>query len=280
MNIDITLFNAGYCTHKEKIIIKSGKWKTIKIPAIYALMKHPTLGYMLFDTGYSECFFNSTTKFPYNIYKKITPVYFDDNSLSAKEQLIQLGIQPSDVNFIIISHFHADHISGLNDFPNAKFICSKLAYDNIKSLNGIKAVTKAFIPELLPKDFINRVEYIEDKEIICIDNLFEIGFDIFGDKSIVATFLPGHAIGQIGIFLNTRKRQIFLCADATWDSQSFLNKLLPHKIAFIIIPEKRKYVQSINKLHLLSQFNKNIIIIPSHCRYIWKKYIIDKEEEL
>ena len=51
----------------------------------------------------------------------ITKVVIEDHQ-ELKNQLQSFGIKTNDINHIIISHFHADHIGGLQDFPNAK-IC-------------------------------------------------------------------------------------------------------------------------------------------------------------
>lgn len=277
LNVELQLFSGGYCTNIDKIAIKDGKYRLVKFPAIFGLLKHPTFGYILFDTGYSEHFIKETKPFPFNIYAKTTPVYFHKED-SAIHQLEKIGIRSQEIKYILISHFHADHIAGLLDFPNAHFLCFKKAYDVIKNKKGISALKQAFIPNLLPKDFEERVTFIDRKEPVSLPKKyspFESGFDILDDGSMYAVDLTGHAIGQFGIFLQDQNnREVLLSADATWSSRAFRENIPPHKLADLIIPDKKSYLNNLHKLHLLYRNNPTIHIMPSHCTEIWKREII------
>ena len=122
MQLKVNFFQAGYCTHPEAIVMRDRPWKIMEFPSIVALISHPQIGSILFDTGYSNRFFQETSSFPFRLYALTTPVYFQDED-SAAYQLEKEGIQPETIQSIIISHFHADHIGGLGDFPQANFIC-------------------------------------------------------------------------------------------------------------------------------------------------------------
>ena len=60
----LKLYECGYCTHPEKVVLPNGSLKRLKFPATVALLQHPTRGYILFDTGYAARFFQATKKFP------------------------------------------------------------------------------------------------------------------------------------------------------------------------------------------------------------------------
>ncbi len=156
--------------------------------------------------------------------------------------LTQLGkenIHADDIHYIFLSHFHADHMCALNDFPKSKFICSKEAYLSVKNKKGVSAVKSAFIPNLLPTDFEQRVFFIEDSKIAqissqsikTIEEVFQKPlYDIWGDGSCLAINLSGHAKGQLGlIFENDKSETIFLVADAVWRSVGFRENRPPSK---------------------------------------------------
>ncbi len=107
---------------------------------------------MLFDTGYAPRMVEATSHWPYWLYAKATP-FSAPPQMAALEQLKRFNLTPSDINVIIVSHFHADHVSGLIDFPNAKFICSREGYDDIAPRTGFNAMRKGYIPTLMPTDF-------------------------------------------------------------------------------------------------------------------------------
>ena len=122
--IKLSLYASGYCEAHARVVNPiNGKGKT-KFYAVWALLQIPSVGNVLFDTGYSEKFSIATNSFPNRFYRWATPVTFYKKN-SAKNILRDKGIDAKDINYVIISHFHADHISALVDFPNAKFICSK-----------------------------------------------------------------------------------------------------------------------------------------------------------
>jgi glyoxylase-like metal-dependent hydrolase (beta-lactamase superfamily II) len=267
MSLGFRLFSAGYCTNFERITLKSGKFKSIKFPANFALIKHPSEGYILFDTGYSQHFIEETKKFPFNIYKMLTPVYFNEDE-SAYNQIINKGIDPEEIKYIIISHFHADHIAGLKDFKNCKFICFNKAYYEIKDKTGISALKNAFIPNLLPTDFEKRVIFIDMKQPFYIGNEYSpltFAYDVFSDRSILAVELTGHAVGQMGIIFENNNNKIFLCADACWSSKAYKDNIPPSSITKLINPKQREYIRNLKKLHMLYKNNNDIKIIPSHC---------------
>ena len=121
--VKFDLLKVGHCQHPECIAMRGGARKAIYFPALVGLLEHPHHGLMLYDTGYSQHYFESTAKFPECPYRLVTPV-----TLPPKERLLQQleerGIHPTDIERSFISHFHADHIAGLKDFPKAQLIAT------------------------------------------------------------------------------------------------------------------------------------------------------------
>lgn len=274
MKVGLKIFCAGYCTHPEFIVIKGGRRKSVNIPALFALIEHPTQGHILFDTGYHPRFYDASSKFPYSIYAAITPVYCKENE-SAAQQLEASGIDPDSIQTIIVSHFHADHIAGLKDFPNAKFIYLKEAYEAVRGKTGFAAVKLGYLPDLLPNDFEQRSQVIDEESVIQLgedDQPFSQGFDVFGDESLIAVELPGHAHGQIGIFLTDQNNQsVFLAADACWYSEAYRTLRFPHPLANLALADKKAYRVTLKKLHQLHQRRPEVWIVPSHCPEIMER---------
>jgi glyoxylase-like metal-dependent hydrolase (beta-lactamase superfamily II) len=264
--MDITLLKAGYCTQLERIAKNNGRMKNICFPASFLLIKHPTKGIILFDTGYSKHVMDAMKVFPFQIYAKTTPIYLKDGE-SAKEQVESRGISAEEVNYIILSHFHVDHMGGLLDFPNATFICSKEEYHEVKDKKGFSALQSAFIPALLPKDFAERSLFIEDKlvtETPVIGDIFPESYDLFGDGSILAISLPGHTSHQFGILVNYKEQPHFFVSDACWLSETYQKLVFPSKVAKLIMKKHRDYYENIRKLHTIHTLHPNVKIVPCH----------------
>ena len=270
MSLKIDFHDSGYCTHLERMVMKGGRFQSKKFPSMFAHIYHPMHGHILYDTGYSSHMMDATKQFPEVLYAKMTPVFVNEMDL-AKTKLKNEGINPEDVNYIIISHFHADHISALKDFPKAKFIYLKSAFDRISKMSKIPALLNAFLPALLPSDFLERSITIESnltdsKVNATIKKYFEWTYDIFGDGSLVAVKLEGHTESQIGLYMRDYTGQEkFLIADSCWSSSQFRDYKLPLPIVRIITFNFNEYKNTLFKLHKIYHEDKNLQIIPSHC---------------
>ncbi|MNZ83128.1 N-acyl homoserine lactonase AttM [compost metagenome] len=257
---------AGYCSHPEFLTLHGGAWKAVPFPAGFACIRHPRHGYILFDTGYSERFFEETKRLPALLYRLITPVNFSEGD-SAVNQLRRMGIEAKDVTYVVLSHFHADHTAGLRDFSHARIIYKREAYDAVRTLGPFAAVKSGYLSGLLPEDFEQRSLYVEEARPHTLpENLpFVSGYDLFGDGSLIAVDVPGHAAGQIGLFLRTASGEHFLCADTVWSSRAYRERRKPHSAARLIMDNYKQYEDSFDRLCRLHQQCPHIAIIPSHC---------------
>ena len=265
-NITLNLLQAGSCIQYEKFALTGGAFRKIEFPAIFGLIHHSRLGYILFDTGYSERFYGLTSIFPDSAYAKLTPVTIAPDR-SAVVQLHQLGIAASEVKQIIISHFHPDHIGGLRDFPQAQFIYKRSAYQGLIRKKRITALANGFLPGLLPEDFEARSRDIENTSIISLPKQYAPfcrAYDILGDCSLLLVDLPGHAQGQLGLFLSTNEGRYFLISDACWLKQSYQTYTPPNGLARLATHHWGDYLRTLKKINCLHQRCPEITIIPSH----------------
>ncbi len=263
---NIEIFKVGYCTHPEFMVLKGGGFKSIKFPAMAALIKHKKAN-ILFDTGYSKHFFEATKTFPEKLYALITPVSLEK---SLNEKL------DADIEYIFISHFHADHIGGLKDFPNSKIFCSKKAHEMaISRLSRFSKTRQGVLPKLLPKDFNDRVIYIEDLPKLSLPNdlhPFTSGYEIL--DGVYAIELKGHAVGHFGLFTQNH----FFISDAVWDMRAISKNIRPNILTNIILSDAKQYHETIDKLQALHKNSPHIKIIPTHCSNSLDRYL--KEESV
>lgn len=280
--VGIKFLDGGYCTHLERMVITDGRFKTVKFPSIFNLIQHPERGNILFDTGYSTHFFEACEKYPQKLYAKITPVHLTESDL-AISKLKTYGVKSEEVNYIILSHFHADHIAAIKDFPKARFIYLASAYDYVSKRKGFNAVRKGILHDLLPRDFVARSEVIDErKEVVTneipLNDCFSKVFDIFGDKSIYAVDLPGHMRGQMGLFLRDHKEEHFLIADACWLSRSYRDMTFPSKLTMSIMDNPKQYKDTLYKIHQVYNSYPEINIAPSHCGETYCNHVECKSE--
>ncbi len=267
--VQLQLLSAGHCLHPEFVTIRGGSLRSAPYPAGFACIRHPSRGWMLFDAGYSSRFAEQTEAMPYALYRKITPVVYREEH-AAVRQLARLGVAADNVGCVILSHFHADHIGGLQDFPAARILYPQEAYDAVRSLGPLRATRSGFLRGLLPDDFAARGVPIETAAAwvpFPKDAPLPGGYDLLGDGSLLAISLPGHAAGQIGLLLTTdRGTRCLLCADAAWSSRALRDNRLPHPVAGIVMHDRAAYRESFKRLRRLQAADPTLVIVPSHCR--------------
>lgn len=259
---NIEIYEIGYCKHPEFMVLRGGSFKSVKFPAMVASIEHKN-GNLLFDTGYSTHFFEATKKFPEKFYALTTPVTLDK---PLRERINK------EIDYIFISHFHADHIGGLKDFPNAHVFCSKEAYElsQSKNISRFSKTKQGVLPALLPDNFEQRVTFIEDlKEIDLPSSLYPFtkGYTILDDIYIIE--LPGHAHGQYGMLVDN----YFFISDAIWDMRAITENAKPNILTSLIMKDMKEYYSTITKLQQLHKNNPIIEIIPTHCTRTLEKYI-------
>lgn len=266
------LLRVGHCGHPECIAMAGGRWNPIEFPALVGLFDHPQRGLILYDTGYSRHFLEATRSFPECLYRQLTPM-----TLPPEEELLfQLedrGISPEAIGTIIISHFHADHIAGLRDFPKARFIATSGEYKANQKRCRFARARRAFLRPLLPEDFEARVTWIDEMPVSPLpDNWrpFSTAHDLLGDGSLLGLDLPGHTDSQLGLaFQRAGASEMFLVADAAWKIEGLVENRRPARIAYGLFADRDDYDATFTALREVHARAGGPRLIPSHCTTTW-----------
>lgn len=257
------ILDTGYCLARENHILQGGTRRKIACHSLVALLRHPAHGWLLWDTGYAPRMLEATRNLPFALYRAATPLHLKPE-LAVVAQLARLGLQASAIRRVLISHYHADHIAGLRDFPAATYISSQLAYDDVAARRGLSALSRAFIPALLPEQFEQRVTLLPPFQG---EPLSELGatHDLFGDGSLLLIELPGHARGQIGMLVHTARGRVLFAADGCWMRRSIRENRPPSRLTSFFVDNPAQVRATIQRLHIFALAQPDVIIIPSHC---------------
>ena len=266
--LSIDFLAVGECRHCERITLRGGSLRPATFPSICALITHPSEGAILYDTGYSPRFIEATRPFPERLYRWVTPVRLAE-SQHLQRQLANRGLRIDDIRICLISHFHADHIGGLRDLPRARFFALRADVVAFAASGRVASLMKGFLPALLPDDFPARLSFADDRPLLSLGKAwsgFGGGFDLFGDGSLLAIPLPGHAAGHMGLLLRDQDdREVFLCADACWSERAWRELRYPSCLARPVMHDWPRYRETLQKLHRLGTDHAELAILPSHC---------------
>src|SRR5689334_18389454 len=261
--LDCHVLDTGGCLAFEAHLVRGGRWTRVRCPSLVALLRHPREGWVLWDTGYAPHLVECTRRMPYRLYRWATPLRLAPE-LAAAAQLARLGLQVADVRHVVLSHFHADHIAGLRDFPRARVWAHELAYADVAGRSGISALRRAFVPGLLPSDFEARTTFLAPFGGAALGELGPT-HDLFGDGLLQLVELPGHARGQLGLFARTTRGALFFAADSCWLRAGYQRERDPHWITRLITDDDRVQAATLRRLANFARARPEVLIVPSHC---------------
>ncbi len=263
--IDVQFFASGYCTSHGRIVNPKEGRGIVRFYAVWALLRHPNFGLMVFDAGYSGDFERVTNHWPEWIYGKATPVFLNPKE-TAVERLAEIGIQSEDINYFVVSHFHGDHICAAADFTNAKFICRRDAFEQMQKLNGFQAVRRGILKKLLPKDFAQRTIILEDISELEVDETTDLEFySMFKQTDIRFVHLPGHARGMLGFEFRSAAKKILYATDASWNADAFRRGIKPMRIVKLFFDSWKEFLQTTTRLKKYASLHPEAVILFTHC---------------
>lgn len=163
------------------------------------LIHHTTEGYVLWDTGITD----RLSALPDGILvPALGQTWHRSGTLLAA--LAQMGVKPSDIRYVAISHWHPDHTGNVDEFPDATLVLQKAERDAVLALPQ-----KPFNP---------------DRKML----LLEGDKDLFGDGNLTVISTPGHTPGHESLLVHLPKTgYVLLSGDVVHVQANWDRKLVP-----------------------------------------------------
>ena len=131
------------------------------------------------------------------------------------EQLAVLGIQPPDLDMILLSHLDCDHVNGLKLVSEAKRIL--VSNDEIRFAENGSLMNKI----RYNKDWWNGTK-MEGFDWNGADGPMQKSYDVFGDGSLVMVNIPGHSEGLCALKItNEDGKYVLLFSDGGYAKKSW-----------------------------------------------------------
>jgi len=165
--------------------------------------------------------------------------------------LAMRGLAPEDLDFVVMSHLHTDHVGGLREVESAKKVlvndvewecahdrANHLVYDE-KFWSGIDVETY----------------HMRDSGIGPVGK----SFDLFGDGTVELVNLPGHTPGLAGALVRNNGKNLLLAGDCGFNRDSWGKSLLP-----TICPDREGMSKSFAWIRELAAQPETLDCITAH----------------
>ncbi|KZV89073.1 Metallo-hydrolase/oxidoreductase [Exidia glandulosa HHB12029] len=213
----VSALEAGYIVLAEKLFVTNAD-PTIarRCPSLSFLLTHSRTGKrILFDLGIRKDH-ASSTGFPPATQAVVKQFYPMDVPRDVGDSLRSGGLELAEVDYVLISHLHFDHVGDPSAFPRATFLLG--AGGRALLENGYpKDPTSNFDAHLLPEDPA-RTRWLDPTS----DGWrplgpFERALDFFDDGSLYIVDAPGHIPGHINALVRTEGGWVYLAGDTAHD---------------------------------------------------------------
>ena len=184
---------------------------------------HHSDGYFLWDTGISDAVASMPDGWlPTN--NPATDIHWTRGK-TLESQLATIGVKPSDIRFIGISHTHPDHIGNIELFPQVPILIQKAEYDYYFA-PGKEGILKP------PSDV--KPTFLKDHSV----KLVQEDLDVFGDGSVMIIYTPGHTPGHQSCLVHLPKTGwVLMTGDAVHLQENWDNRRIPY---FGTMPAEQK----------------------------------------
>ncbi len=162
------------------------------------LIRHAQ-GWMVWDTGVSDDVAKMPNGRPGT---NGSPHWFRPKTLAG--EIEKLGLKPSEIRYLAISHTHPDHVGNVELFPQTMLLVQKAEYDWPAERGG---------PRFKPEHPVTKLAG---------------DHDVFGDGSVTIISTPGHTPGHQSLLVKLPKfGAVLLTGDAVHIQESWEKRYIP-----------------------------------------------------
>ena len=145
------------------------------------LVVHPK-GMLMFDTGLSDRLVGRP------LYENVTDGYAQIKFNTLRGQLADIGVAPAHIDYLVLSHYHWDHIGNAQDFAGSTWLVYKGDRDQMFS-----GTARGYA-------WFNQYSALEHSKTVLLSG----DHDVFGDGTVVVLATPGHTEGHCSLLVRLK----------------------------------------------------------------------------
>lgn len=230
--------NSGILVGQKDFFLENGGNEIRKAPMPFYLICHRGKN-ILFDTGNGREVIEGVEYPMVDLSMKMPESEWAPNTVRS------LGLEPEQIDLILISHLHPDHAGALGEFPNATVVIRQAEYE-IPNKNMP-------IPEGIDWYVVEGNEH----------------YDVCGDGRLILIPTPGHTVGHQSLLVRTEKSGTFmLTADACYIKENMDTNTPPTSHD----PDANADDYRKNLARFRAMEKGGVTIVPGHDWDTWVKY--------
>jgi glyoxylase-like metal-dependent hydrolase (beta-lactamase superfamily II) len=209
--VTVSALHAGSLTLPESLFVTDADpTKRATVPSLSFLIQHPSSSSkpstLVFDLGLKRDFSSYRAAQQHHIGQRQPTCVSPD----AAESLRKGRLDPKDVDIVMLSHVHWDHIGTPSDFPNSQFVVGSGTLHLLAHGSSPLYPAELFNPHELPADRTVELPPPRDDECERASekqtdhvwhplSVFPHAIDFFNDASLYVIDAPGHLPGHVNL---------------------------------------------------------------------------------
>ncbi|KAF2276596.1 Metallo-hydrolase/oxidoreductase [Westerdykella ornata] len=231
--VTVAALDAGHLTLPERLFVTDADpEKRTTVPSMSFLIQHPSstsskTTNILFDLGLKRDFSGYRPAQQHHISQRQPTIVSPD----AAESLQKGGLSPQDIDTVILSHVHWDHVGTPSDFPSATFIAGSGTLHLLAHGGGPLYPAELFNADELPVDRTRELPPVRpaDAKYASAQQTpaslqwrplagFPAVIDFFSDGSVYIVDAPGHLYGHVNLLCRIGEdKWVYLGGDCCHD---------------------------------------------------------------
>ncbi|KAE9380697.1 Metallo-hydrolase/oxidoreductase [Stipitochalara longipes BDJ] len=229
--VTISALEGGSLTLPESLFITDADpTKRTTVPSLCFLIRHTSPSTskttnLVFDLGLKR----DCSKYTESQQHHIAQRQPTSTSPDVADSLRKGGVQPEEVDIVVLSHVHWDHIGTPSDFPTAKFVVGSGTLDLLANGGGYLYPKELFNHDELPFDRTYELPPVDTGSKTAAkqqtshkwEKLPGFGLDVvdyFNDGSVYIVDAPGHLFGHVNLLARAGEgRWVYLGGDCCHD---------------------------------------------------------------